>query len=513
MKYSGWAVLSLLYKYMIKIHSEFKHLDIKRIGLCLGLILFFVILLFFNIGSNASTNRMVALTIMMAIFWMTESIPLAATALLPVALLPILGISDSKTVATQYINSTVFLLMGGFLIALAMQQCQLHRRIALNILSQFGSSPTLVVIGFMLATAFLSMWISNTATTLMMLPIALAILNKYEDFLEKEHLHDYSICLLLSIAYSASVGGMMTLVGTAPNLVFSKYYQSVFNDSLSFFQWMKIAVPIGLLMLLIIWIILSIKYLKKIPVTKEMKPYFLTEKEKLGSLSDAEQKVMIVFSITCLLWITRKGIKFGGYMINGWSHFLKNGSMIDDGSVAIFMALLLFVLKADINANKKVPLLDGRVFYKLPWSIILLFGGGFALAHGFTESGLSVYLTGKLSVLNDVDLVIIMASVAAGMSLLTELTSNTATTQLVLPILISVADVLKVSSVLLMFPAVIAASCAFMFPVATPPNAIIFGSGKLKIMEMVKTGFLINLVAVVLITAISYFMLPFVFII
>ncbi|MFW5442883.1 MAG: SLC13 family permease [Methylococcaceae bacterium] len=484
----------------------------KRVGLITGIALPLYIMLFSNFGGSEQTSRMAACAVMMSIFWITEAIPLAATALIPLTLFPILGIASSKATAAQYMNSTVFLLIGGFIIALAMQRWNLHKRIALNILAVFGGHPIQLVLGFMLATAMLSMWISNTATTLMMLPIALAIIARYEQFLSEQQAHRFTLGLLLSIAYSASVGGMMTLVGTAPNLVFARFYQLVSDQSVGFAQWMMMALPIGICLLLTLFVVLSLLYLRNLPNSTELRQLVDGEKKELGKFSSAEKAVLLVFLTTATLWITRKGINVGSFNIQGWSSYLPYGEMIDDGSVAVAMATLMFFIPATGRQGEKTTLLDKKVFSELPWPIVLLFGGGFALAFGFTESGLSAYLAEQLQGLKSVSLYVLILSVTTGMNLLTELTSNTATTQLVMPILLSTAKVMEISPVWLMLPATLSASCAFMFPVATPPNAIIFGSGRIKVVEMVKVGVVLNIIAILVISGMSYWLIPYIWV-
>ncbi len=484
---------------------------VRRVGLIIGITLPFYILMFVNFGESVQTSKMAACAIMMSVFWVTEAIPLAATALLPFILFPVLGIASSKSVASQYMNSTVFLLIGGFMIALAMQQWNLHKRIALNILVLFGGNTLQLVFGFMIATAGLSMWISNTATTLMMLPIALAIISRFEGILTKAQAHQFALGLLLAIAYSASIGGMMTLVGTAPNLVFSQFYQMQTGLSVGFLQWMLIAVPVGLTMLIGLYLIIMTLFLRGIPNTKTLKQLLIDEKNILGKLSNAEILVMIVFVMTTILWITRKGIDLGNLSFSGWGELMPYGNMIDDGSVAIAMATLMFFIPVKNHLNKSVRLLDKKVFAELPWSIVLLFGGGFALAYGFSVSGLSEYLAGQLQSLKAFSLPLLVLIVSVGMNLLTELTSNTATTQLVMPILLSTAKVLNVEPVWLMLPAVLSASCAFMFPVATPPNAIVFGSGKVKVYEMLKVGIILNILGVLVVSGISYCLIPYIY--
>ena len=483
----------------------------KRAGFVVGITLPLYILIFVHFGANIQTSRMAACAIMMSVFWITEAIPLAATALLPLVLFPVLGIASSKAVASQYMNSTVFLLIGGFMIALAMQRWNLHKRIALNILLLFGGHPLQLVFGFMFATVSLSMWISNTATTLMMLPIALAIISRFESLMTAQQAHQFALGLLLSIAYSASIGGMMTLVGTAPNLVFSQFYQMQSGVSIGFLQWMLISVPVGGVMLVFLYLIIVLFFLKGLPSVGNLKRVLLNEKEQMGKISSAEKGVLSVFIMTALLWITRKGIDLGGCRFHGWGDLISSGKLIDDGSVAVTMAVALFFIPAQLKTGEKTMLLDKKAFSELPWSIVLLFGGGFALAYGFSESGLSAYLAGQLQGLKSYSLPLIIVIVSAGMNFLTELTSNTATTQLVMPILISTAKVIDVSPVWLMLPAVLSASCAFMFPVATPPNAIIFGSGRVKVYEMVRVGLLLNILGILAVSSVCYYLIPYVY--
>jgi len=484
----------------------------KKTGLFFGLITPLIIFTVTEFSGNQQAVIMAAIAAMMAIFWVTEAIPLAATALFPLILFPIFGIASSKVTAGKYMNSTVFLLIGGFMIALAMQKWHLHKRIALKILSFTGCHPVALAFGFMLATASLSMWISNTATTLLMLPIAMAIISRYQLTLSVQQTHHFSIGILLSIAYSASIGGMMTLVGSPPNLVFAQFYQLVNGQSVDFLQWMLIAVPLGTIMIFVLLGVIFWRYLKNIPHSNNIKQLLQDEIDKLGKVSHAEKVVLSVFLLTATLWITRKGVTLGDFVLSGWANLLPYGTMVDDGSVAVTMAIILFFIPTTNANGDKVAILDGKVFSALPWGIVILFGGGFALAFGFSESGLSLYLAEQLQGLKQFTLPAIIFLVTAGMSFLTELTSNTATAQMVMPVLIATAKVLNVTPISLMLPAVLAASCAFMFPVATPPNAIIFGSGKLTVLEMLKTGFILNCTAIVLITMLSYFLAPLVMI-
>ncbi len=483
----------------------------KHLGLFAGIASALLILSSADFDGNWPAVKMAAIAVLMAVFWVSEAIPLAATALMPLVLFPLLGISSSKTVAAHYMNSTVFLLLGGFMIALAMQRCNLHKRFALKILTLTAGRPVTLMLGFMLTTATLSMWISNTATTLVMLPIALAVIERFQQDFDADQSRRFSVALLLSIAYSASVGGMMTLVGTAPNLVFAQNYLLTTGHSISFLSWMLFAMPVGLLMLLVLAVILMVFFLRKLPHSDRVNQLLQQEAVKMGKMSPAEQSVLVIFTITALLWMTRKGITLGSFSFSGWTAALPFGGMIDDGTVAIAMAVLMFFIPARYASGQKMRLLDERVFVELPWPVILLFGGGFALAFGFVESGLSVYLAGQLTGLKEIPLAGIVLILTAGMTLLTELTSNTATAQLLMPVLSAVAEAIQVQPLALMLPATLAASCAFMFPVATPPNAIVFGSGKVKMADMLKVGGVLNFLAIIIISILSYFLAPLVF--
>lgn len=482
----------------------------KKLGLLLAFVLSSAVLVFADFGENPAIVHMSAVALLMSVLWISEAVPLAATALLPLVLFPLLGISSTKTVASQYMNSVVFLLIGGFMIALAMERWNLHRRIALNVLAIFGNQPFRLMVGFIVATAGLSMWISNTATTLMMLPIALAILDRFESSFTRDQERKFAVGLLLAIAYSASIGGMMTPIGTAPNLVFSKLYEesNVTGSSIGFAEWMMLVVPVGVSILALMSLYLGRVFFHNLPASNSIHWLVLEEKNKLGAMTKEEKVVAVVFVITAALWITRKGLHFGDAGIPGWQHILPGGKNFDDATVAILMSFVLFLVPAKRENGERTFVLDSEVFHKLPWSVVILFGGGFALASGFVESGLSAYIASQLKELEKADTTVMITAVSSAMTFLTELTSNTATTQLVLPILKSVADAMEISAIWLMLPATLSASCAFMLPVATPPNAIVFGSGKLHVIDMVKCGFVLNLIGIVAIVLVAGNLIP-----
>lgn len=450
-------------------------------------------------------NTMSAIAALMAVLWITEAIPLAATSLIPIIFFPLTGILSTEEIASSYINSIIFLFLGGFLIAIAMEEWNLHKRIALKIIMIFGGSPSSIIFGFMAAGAFLSMWISNTATALMLLPIGMAVIQKLEAEFGNERTHNFNINILLAIAYSCSIGGIATLIGTPPNLVMVKTLEVLFPDSpsISFGNWMILALPISFLMLISVGVLLTkilFKVDEKINLGRE---FIKSEYQQLGKLSFEERAVSIIFVLTAILWIFRSDIFLGFTTIPGWSNLLPNSELINDGTVSITMAFILFLIP---SKSGKRALLDAAAFVKIPWGVILLFGGGFALAKGFTATGLSEFLGHQLTGLSSVSPIFIIIITATLVTFLTELTSNTALTQMILPIVASVSVAIGLNPLLLMFTATLSASMAFMLPVATPPNTIIFSGGRIKIIEMARTGFLLNLTGIVVISLCVYFL-------
>ncbi len=503
------------------IRAENRAYGFRNPGLWIGLAAFFLILLFGNLDpQNPSVTRMAAVAVLMAVWWISQAIPLAATSLLPLMLFPLLGIMKGKDLAPTYVNYIIFLFIGGFLIALAMERWNLHRRIALRIILAVGSKPSRLVLGFMLATAFLSMWISNTATAIMMLAIALAVIKKTEELFGTEKTSNLSVALLLGIAYSASIGGLSTLVGTPPNLALVRLFELSFPGAaaagfeIGFGQWMLLGLPLTVILLAVTWLLLT-RFLFRTPPDMEL-PHDIIEKEhrSLGKMKFEEIVVMNVFSATALLWIFRRSLTIGSVTIPGWSEWLPFGEMIDDGTIAVSMALFLFIIPARRKTTcgqDARAILDGDVFAKIPWHIILLFGGGFALAKGFQVSGLSVWVGSYFENLGDAPLPLIVAVITGGITFLTELTSNVATTEMILPLLASIAKSAGIHPLILMVPAALAASCAFMMPVATPPNAIVFASDRIRIGQMVKAGLIINFISIVVITVLFLLIGPGVF--
>lgn len=475
----------------------------QLIGLIAGPALFIITLLYFSPEGLTSEGRAIlASTIWIAIWWMTEAIPIPATSLLPIILFPLTGGLDIGATTSSYGDNTVFLFMGGFMIALAMEKWDLHRRIALHIIALIGTNTNLIILGFMVATGFLSMWISNTATAMMMVPIGLAIIYQVSDALKDDPTIDtsqenfgFGKALMLGIAYSASLGGIATLIGTPPNTLLAGAVETMYGIEISFAKWMLFGVPIAWVFIIIAWFYLvKVAYptpFKQLPGGTKV---IQDEKRKLGPASYEEKFVFTIFIMAALAWISRSFV------------LEKINEGINDTVIAIAAALILFLIP---SKNKRGDhLLDWNTAVKLPWGILLLFGGGLAIAAGFVDSGLSDWIGGQLTALQGVNILIVILVVATLVIFLTELTSNTATASMMYPIMGSLAIALGVHPYGLMIAAGVAASCAFMLPVATPPNAVVFGSGYLRIPDMAKAGFALNIIGIVIVTLGIFVLLP-----
>jgi sodium-dependent dicarboxylate transporter 2/3/5 len=484
----------------------------KTIGLCLGAFVFVSMLLFYDpVPDRPEVGRMAAIAALMAILWISEAVPLAATALIPVIALPLAGITDAGTITKSYVNSIVFLFIGGFLIALSMERWNLHRRIALGIINAIGKRADFMVLGFMIASAFLSMWISNTATSVMMLPIGLAIISKMEDEFGEKRTHTLSLAIMLGIAYGASIGGVSTLVGTPTNLAFVRIFQETFPEAppIEFGKWIIIGIPYSITLLFVVWFLLTrviCRFDRSLTLDRS---HIRQELKELGPLAREEKAVLAVFVSTVLLWTFRKDLQLGIIQVPGWCNLWDGFKNIDDGTIAISMSLILFFLPARSGDDAK-RILEGDAFKKLPWAIILLFGGGFALATGFGASGLSQYIGQGFQALGEIRTLFLIIIICLSVTFLTELTSNVATLSMLLPILATWAVSIQVHPLLFAIPATISSSMAFMMPVATPPNAVVFGSQRIKISEMARAGLLLNIVAVIFTVAATYLLLPYV---
>lgn len=485
-----------------------KRINSKNIGLILGPVAAIFVLFFQLDPENSAVTYTLSVAILMAIWWITQAVPISVTSLLPVGLFPLFGIMNGKEVSSTYFNHVIFLFIGGFLVALAMEKWNLHKRIALRLLMLVGNKPSHILFGFMLATAFLSMWMSNTATTMMMIPIVLSVMHGLRD---QNKSSKFQIGLLLGIAYSASIGGIATLVGTPPNLSFTRIFSIIFPQApeINFVSWLIFALPLSIFLFIIIYFWLLYLFQPKENWGNTSKIILREQYKKLGPASFEEKFILGIFLSMALLWITHSGLNIGSYSIEGWSQWFPEPSYINDGTIAILMASILFVIPSP--GKKGGRILEADVIGKLPWRIVLLFGGGFALASGFTESGLSLWFGDQLNWVRHYHPLVVVFCIALLMSLLTELTSNTATTEMLLPILAGLAVSIQVNPLLFMLPATFAASLAFMLPVATPPNAIVFGTDKLQMKDMIKAGFPINIIAVIIISIWIYYLGPYVF--
>ena len=448
----------------------------------------------YSSGLNGSAALTMGIAIWTALWWIFEAVPIPVASLVPLALLPLLGVLSAKQVAEAYGHKLVLLLLGGLLLSKAMEKSGAHRRIALKMVAACGGGGGRpVVLGFMLASAALSMWISNTATTLMMLPMVVAVLQNAED-------KKLKVPLLLGIAFAANAGGIGTPIGTPPNMVMIGYYEQEFGKEIAFLDWMKIGTPISIVMVLLIffWLTRGIKTKSAVPLPDP------------GLWRQEEIRTLFVFILTALAWTTRSA-PFGGW--KNWFGLLPSNAEhlqslfvnANDASVAFIAVILLFCLSNGMNKNEK--LLDWRTANEIPWGLLILIGAGICLGAGFKESGLSTALAGSLTGLGKVHLIYLILSVALLVTFLTEMTSNTATTNILMPILGAAATASALDPRLLLLPAAISASCAFMLPVATMPNAVVFGTGEITIKQMAREGLILNLIGAVVVTLICYLLL------
>ncbi len=471
----------------------------RNLSLLLGPLLFAGLLLMPTpAGMESAAQAVLACTAWIALWWMLEPVPIPVTSLLPIVLLPLSGGLSLSSATTAYGNPLIFLFLGGFVLALALEEWNLHKRIALHIILFVGTNQQRIVLGFMAATAILSMWISNTATAMLMMPIGLAIVLQLGSFngsgkLEKENV--FGKALMLGIAYAASIGGLASLIGTPGNAIFVAVVDEMFRQKVSFASWMLLGVPLAALLLLLCWVYL-VKVAFLLPKTDTGGSKEIAEQIRaLGQVRSEEKWVGAVFMLTAFAWISRS--------------FLLNPVFpaLDDSMIAMAATVALFVIPAR-SRNYKEGLLNWDAASRLPWGILLLFGGGLAIASGFQQSGLAAYIGNQLTQLEGLSLFLIILSIIALMNFLTEVTSNTATATMMLPILASLAVAIEVHPFGLMVAACLASSCAFMLPVATPPNAVVFGSGYIRMQDMVKTGLWLNIISIIIISLFIYFALP-----
>ncbi len=472
----------------------------RTIGLFLGPVIF-VCFIVIPGPENMSQGAMytAGIALLMATWWLTEAIPIPVTALLPLVLFPALGVTTIADVSANYGNHIIFLFMGGFFIAKAVEKWNLHKRIALHTIRLVGVTPGRIILGFMLVTAFLSMWVSNTATTMMMVTIAMAILQQNNDLENRTGPNPghamFATALMLGIAYAASIGGVATLIGTPPNAILAGIVEQQYGFTISFVDWMMFGLPLAIVMLAIAWVYLTKLAYRDIDFELTGgKKTIEQEINKLGTMSKQEKQVLIVFVSVAIAWIVRGLVDIEAF------------KMIKDSTIAIAGAIILFIIPA--SSDKNDFLLDWQTAVKIPWDILILFGGGFALAHVVASSGLTQWIGQALSVLEGSNLVIVILVVVTIVVFLTEITSNTATATLLVPVMGALASAIDSHPMGLMVAAALAASFAFMLPVATPPNAIVFSSRKVTIPQMARAGIWLNLAGIIVITIFIMLLLP-----
>lgn len=452
---------------------------------------------------NPKASLMAGVAVWMCTWWFTEAVGLAVTALVPVFVIPILGISDCKTVAQQYSDSIIFLFIGGFMLAFAIEKWNFHKRIALKILSLVGKNPATILFGVMLSTYLISNWISNTATTMMLFSAVFALIQETKSHIEKNQ-NRFAAALLLGLAFSATIGGMATPVGTPPNMYFFKAFRQAFpgSDELNFLKWSFVGYPISFTFLIVTYFVLYFYFLRGKVSMHIGRNYFKESYNGLGSFSWEETWVAALFAGCILLWFTRADIEFNGFTFKGWNHIFAVPKFIDDAFVALLAALLLFLIPS--KANRGESLLIWEDATKLRYDIILMFGSGFALAYGFEISGLSNWLAASLSVLKGVPVVLIILGICFVVTIISEFASNIASIQLAIPVMIALQKDLQMPPLLLMIPATFAASLGFMLPVATAANTIVFGTRQIEIKDMFRVGIVLDLLGILIITLMCY---------
>lgn len=484
-----------------QIHSMSK----RYIGLFTGILAFILILLLPTPeGLSPEGKSAAAVVILMSIWWITEAIPVFATAFLPLALYPVLQILPAAKTAANYGHNYVLMMLGGFFLGKAIESQNLHKRIALVIINIFGISRQRIIFSMMIATAFLSMWIANVTAAVMMFPIALSIVSKEEEDLTTGKKSTFATALMLAIAYSATLGGLGTLIGTPTNLIFIGILESLFPDAppITFFTWLKIGLPL-LIVFLPIFAFYLIKYFKVSGNLSGNDSIVKEELKTLGKTTPGERRVIYVCLFAIFGWVFRENLVFGDFIIPGWSELLGLDAFVHDSTVAIAAALMLFA----IPANKEKRLLDWKQASQVPWGVVMIVGGGYAIAAGFESTGLADWLGGQLAFISSYPFIIVLILMIAFVMIFTEFNSNTATANILLPILASMAVAASMNPLLLLIPATVASSLGFMMPAGTGPNTVIFGSDRVTVSDMVKCGVWLNLISLIILTIMMYFVI------
>lgn len=446
---------------------------------------------------------MAGIAVWMCVWWFSEAVNFGVTAMVPVLMMPVMGISDCKSVSQQYSDSIIFLFIGGFMLAFAIEKWQLHKRIALKILSVVGTRPSTVLLGVMMATYLISNWISNTATTMMLFGAVFALIQETKRYI-KENAGNFSAALLLGLAFSATIGGLATPVGTPPNMYFFKAYREAFplNTDLNFFKWSAIGYPISFIFLLMTFGVLNFYFIRNKVELSINKSFFVTSYRSLGKFTYEEKWVFAIFISCILLWFTRADVDFGTYTFKGWTHIFLIPKFIDDAFVALLAAILLFLIPSRVNPGEALLIWEDAK--KLRYDIILMFGSGFALAYGFEISGLSTWLANSLHILKGVSPLWIILGICIIVTIISEFASNIASIQLAIPVMIALQRDLEVPPLLLMMPATFAASLGFMLPVATAANTIVFGTKEIRLRDMLRVGIVLDILGILVITCMCY---------
>lgn len=466
----------------------------NTISIAAGLVFFFVLFFFNPFGLEEKAARVIAVAVLMITWWITEAFPMPAVALVPIVLFPLLNIATTNATAAPYGNEVIFLFMGGFMIGLAIEKWNLHKRIALSIVKLTGTSGNRIVLGFVMATGLISMWLSNTATTMMMFPIAVSVIKVIGEGRDAKDMRNFSLCLMLAIAYASNFGGIATIIGTPPNVAYVSYMNKRFGQEISFFDWMMVCLPIALLLMLSLYFVtVKVLFRNQIASSAETKQLINNELQQLGPMRIPEKRVLVIFLCTALLWITRDLINQLGIV------------KIDDNMIAIFGALLLFILPAG-KANGK--LLDWSDTKNMSWGILLLFGGGITLANAMEKAGLMDMLGKWISGFSGTDTLMLLVVVVTVSIFISELMSNIAQVIVFAPVVTGIAVAAGINPYVLGVGMTLAASCASMMPMGTPPNAIVFASGHIRMKDMMKAGLVMNIVSIILITLFCYFILP-----
>lgn len=464
----------------------------------IGPALFVLLLLFNPFGLDAKACKVVAVAALMITWWITEALPMPAVALSPLVLFPLMGISTISKTAAPYANEVIFLFMGGFMIGLAIEKWNLHKRIALGIVKWTGTSGDRIVLGFIISTGFISMWLSNTATTMMMFPIASSVISVVRaEGLDPKKTANFSLAIMLSIAYASNFGGIGTLIGTPPNVAYASFISKQYGYDISFANWMIVCLPVAILLCAGLYLIM-VKWLypNRIAASPELHDTICAELRALGKMSTQEKRVMGVFLLTAALWITRD-------LLNR-----IEGVKLDDNMIAVFGALLLFIIPAGNKENKKERLLAWNDTKKMAWGILLLFGGGITLANALQEAGLIELLGKWIAAYSGTNQLLILIVVTVVSIFISEVMSNIAQVIVLAPVVTGIAEAIHINPLMLGLPMTLAASCASMMPMGTPPNAIVFASGHIQLKQMIRVGFIMNLLSIVLIVLFCYFVLP-----